>query len=62
MGWWQGQTGGLFYSVSPFTVGGGPQLLPGGTYFVNIRNIDILGNPTCTTSTCNLVIQHKAPF
>jgi len=39
----------------------GITLTPGTTYYINVRNTDIAGNWSCTTSTCNMVINWFIP-
>jgi hypothetical protein len=61
--WLAGQTGGVIYSIGTQTASatGQPKLQAGMTYYFNVINKDILGNNTCGTSTCNMVIQNRAP-
>jgi hypothetical protein len=61
--WLAGQTGGIIYSIGTQTASatGQPKLQAGMTYYFNVINKDILGNNTCGTSTCNMVIQNRAP-
>ena len=41
--------------------GNQPKLVPGQTYYVNIRNRDYSGEDTCKTTTCNVRITVNSP-
>ncbi len=69
-----GSPGVAPYNVAPagssftfwITVGGSQQgsnvlLQPGGTYYLNIRNQDSFGNPTCVGGSCEMFISFSKP-
>ena len=41
--------------------GNQPKLVPGQTYYVNIRNRDYGGEDSCKTTTCNVRITVNSP-
>lgn len=55
------QTPGFSYQINGASTGV-LVLQPSTTYYLNIVNRDSLGNPSCSTSTCNMIIQLTKPF
>jgi len=59
-------SGGGYTVTYSFQVGGSQQpyvvlLQPGATYYLNIRNSDEAGNPTCAENYCNMFIDLITP-
>ncbi|HJU24036.1 MAG TPA: hypothetical protein VJ891_16140, partial [Casimicrobiaceae bacterium] len=60
---WKGNTQGpsLTYQINGISTGA-IVLQPNTTYYLNIINQDSLGRPSCTTATCNMIIQLTKPL
>jgi hypothetical protein len=55
-------TQGVSFTYQINGISTGIVLQPSTTYYVNIVNRDSLGNPSCGTATCNMIIQLTKPF
>ena len=61
-GWYASAQGNTLYYVMGMTYPGYPTLQPNTTYYVNVVNQDLAGNPTCNSgSTCDIFIEIQRP-
>jgi hypothetical protein len=38
------------------------RMVPGTTYYLNVKNYNAVGSPTCSAGTCNMIINWQQPY